>query len=162
MRHHLRQVGLMPLFYPGFRSAIDAGARNQKFEARNPKFETNSNDKNRENSKQTSLGFGVLDFPDLRFVCLSEFVSDFDIRISDLFFWALGAISFLKPVFPLFLLSKFGPLAHSHAGNLRRDYIGTFGCIAPDLFRQIYIPTRHDKRQRAADGTYAYGNRFNR
>jgi hypothetical protein len=26
-----------------------------------------------------------LDFPDLKFVCLSEFVSDFDIRISDLF-----------------------------------------------------------------------------
>jgi hypothetical protein len=41
-----------------------------KFEARNPKFETNSNDQNMQNSKQASFGFGVLDFPDLRFICL--------------------------------------------------------------------------------------------
>jgi hypothetical protein len=61
------------------------GAKDKRFEARNPKFETNSNNKNRGNSKQTSFGFGVLDFPDLKFVRLSEFVSDFDIRISDLF-----------------------------------------------------------------------------
>jgi hypothetical protein len=42
---------------------------------KDPKFETNSNDQNMENSKQASFGFGVLDFPDLRFIC--EFVSDF-------------------------------------------------------------------------------------
>jgi hypothetical protein len=104
------------------------------------------------------FGFCVWDFG----FDFSEFVSDFDIRISDLFFWGLGAISFLKPVFPLFLLGEFGPLAHSHAGNFRGDCVRTFSCVPPDLFRQIYIPTRHDKRQRAADGTYAHGNRFNR
>jgi hypothetical protein len=59
-------------------------AKNKKFEARNPKFETISNDQNMQNSRQASFGFGVLDFSHLRFV-VSEFVSDFDIRISDLF-----------------------------------------------------------------------------
>jgi len=50
--------------------AKDAKAIKGKFEARNPKFETNSNDQNMQNSKQASFGFGVLDFPDLRFICL--------------------------------------------------------------------------------------------
>jgi hypothetical protein len=45
-------------------------AKNKKFEARNPKFETNSNDQNMQNSKPASFGFGVLDFPDLRFIRL--------------------------------------------------------------------------------------------
>jgi hypothetical protein len=57
-----------------------------KFEARNPKFETNSNDQNMQNSKQAPFGFDVLDFPDWRFI-VSAFVSvrgvAFDIRISD-------------------------------------------------------------------------------
>jgi hypothetical protein len=44
-----------------------------KLESRNPKFETNPNDKN---SKLSSL-FGVFEFLDF------EFVSDFDIRVSD-------------------------------------------------------------------------------
>jgi len=61
---------------------------------KDPKFETNSNDQNMENSKQASFGFGVLDFPDLRFIC--EFVSDFDIRILDFFRRRLGAINFLN------------------------------------------------------------------
>jgi hypothetical protein len=46
------------------------GAKNKKFEARNPKSETISNDQNTQNSKQASFRFGVLDFPDLRFICL--------------------------------------------------------------------------------------------
>jgi hypothetical protein len=46
-----------------------------KFEARNPKFETNSNDRN---SKLKTLRFGKFEHLDL------GFVSRFDIRISDL------------------------------------------------------------------------------
>jgi hypothetical protein len=46
------------------------GAKTKKFETRNPKFETISNDQNKSNSKQASFGFGVLDFPDLRFISL--------------------------------------------------------------------------------------------
>jgi len=67
--------------------------KNKKFEARNPKFETNSNVQIMQNSKPASFGFGVLDFPDLRFAC-SEFVSDFDIRISGI--GVLARESFLK------------------------------------------------------------------
>ena len=61
-----------------------------KLEARNPKFETNSNDQKHKNFKQRRLS--ISDFP-LHFVsdikdCNSNlshlFVSDFDIRISDL------------------------------------------------------------------------------
>jgi hypothetical protein len=44
------------------------GRHEQKFEARKrprgPKFETNSNDQNKSNSKPTCVGYGVLDFPD--------------------------------------------------------------------------------------------------
>jgi len=36
-----------------------------------------------QNSKQASFGFGVLDLPDLKFLFASEFVSDFELRISD-------------------------------------------------------------------------------
>jgi len=46
------------------------GAKTKNFETRNPKFETISNDQNKSNSKQASFGFGVLDFPDLRFISL--------------------------------------------------------------------------------------------
>jgi hypothetical protein len=55
-------------------------APKQKFEARNPKFETISNDQNKSNSKQASLGFDVLDFPDFRFICFSVY---FGFRHSD-------------------------------------------------------------------------------
>jgi hypothetical protein len=61
----------------------DAHADN-KFEARNPKFETNSNDQNpnnqNKNSSSKKFGAFVLNFEHLDF----GFVSDFDIRISDL------------------------------------------------------------------------------
>ena len=45
-------------------------AKKKKFEARNPKLETNLNDQKAQNSKPASFGFGVLDFPDWRFICL--------------------------------------------------------------------------------------------
>jgi len=48
-----------------------------RFAARNPKFETNSNDEKQEKFKSTS--FGVLDLS----FAICWFVSDFDIRISD-------------------------------------------------------------------------------
>jgi hypothetical protein len=55
-----------------------------KFEVRNPKFETNSNDQNlndqNKNSNSKQFGAFVLNFEHLNF----GFVSDFDIRISDL------------------------------------------------------------------------------
>jgi len=38
-----------------------------KFEARNPKFETNSNDQ-KQIFKQASFGFGVSDFLNLKFI----------------------------------------------------------------------------------------------
>jgi hypothetical protein len=85
----------------GAKTPRNEGER-KKFESRNPKFETISNDPNITNFKQTQIGFEVLDFPGLGFilapVCfgfrnldfgfsLAEFVSvrgaAFDIRISD-------------------------------------------------------------------------------
>jgi hypothetical protein len=50
--------------------------KRNKSEARNPNFETNANDRNQKNERLMVLfrKFGHLDF---------EFVSDFDIRISD-------------------------------------------------------------------------------
>jgi len=61
----------------------DAHTQN-KFEARNPKFETNSNNQNLndQNKKSSSKEFWafVLNFKHLHF----RFVSEFDIRISDL------------------------------------------------------------------------------
>jgi hypothetical protein len=55
-----------------------------KFEARNPKFETNSNDQNlndqNKNGSSNYFGAFVLNFEHLNF----DIVSDFDIRISDL------------------------------------------------------------------------------
>jgi hypothetical protein len=56
----------------------------QKFEARNPKFETISNDQNIPNSKQASFGFGGFGIFPIRGLFVRQFVSDFDIRISDL------------------------------------------------------------------------------
>jgi hypothetical protein len=46
------------------RKDAKAPRKKGKFEARNPKFETKSNDQTMQNSKQASIGFGVLDFPD--------------------------------------------------------------------------------------------------
>jgi len=43
------------------------------FEARNPKFETNSNNQNMQDFKQASLGSGVLDFLELIYLSLSLF-----------------------------------------------------------------------------------------
>jgi hypothetical protein len=44
-------------------------------------------------SKQTRFGFLVLDFPGLEFI-LAPFVSDFVLRISDLFRQVLGTMTF--------------------------------------------------------------------
>jgi len=75
--------------------------KNYKFEIRNPKLEINLNDpigkheirsakpetnskvQKKQNSKQMRFGFGVLELPNFWFV-LYPFVSNFDIRISDL------------------------------------------------------------------------------
>jgi hypothetical protein len=70
-------------------------AKNRKFEARNPKFETNSkqeiqNKYNVPNRRDRIRRFGFSEFE----ISLTAFVSDFDIRISDLFSWLLGAITF--------------------------------------------------------------------
>jgi hypothetical protein len=62
-------------------------APKQKFEARNPKFETISNDQNKSNSKQAPLGLDVLDFPDFRFICFSVY---FGFRNSDFGFMSPG------------------------------------------------------------------------
>ena len=69
----------------GVRREKSPGAHtDNKFEARNPKFETNSNDQklNDQNKNVSSKQFVafVLNFEHLNF----GFVSDFDIRISDL------------------------------------------------------------------------------
>jgi hypothetical protein len=64
------------------------GAKNKKFEARNPKFETISNDQNMSNYKKASFGFGVLNFPNLRFICLGVC---FGFRYSDFGFISLVA-----------------------------------------------------------------------
>jgi hypothetical protein len=66
--------------------AQTAPSRN-KFETRNPKLETNSNVQKAEASKRlvSDFEFRFYDF---------KFVSDFDIRISDLLRWLLGAINF--------------------------------------------------------------------
>jgi len=57
----------------------------EKLEIRNPKFETNSNDQKTRNSKQISFEFGVLEFPDFRFVwrrvCFGFRISCFGFRI---------------------------------------------------------------------------------
>jgi hypothetical protein len=50
------------------------GAKNKKFEARNPKHEARNKFKLMKNKTTTMvqtgrIGFGVLDFPDLRFIC---------------------------------------------------------------------------------------------
>jgi hypothetical protein len=76
-------------------SDVEGGAKNKKFEARKrprgPKSETISNDQNKKNSKQASVGFGVLDFLNWD-LSVPAFVSvrgvAFDIKISDFF---LGA-----------------------------------------------------------------------
>jgi hypothetical protein len=55
----LRSLGKKPLFLvAGARERCQGAKRpRKKFEARNPKFETNLNDQNAENSKRTSFGF---------------------------------------------------------------------------------------------------------
>ena len=58
------------------------------FEARNPKQIRMTN--KQQDFKQIRFGFGILDFPDLRFI-LAPFVSNFDIRFSDLVVWHLSA-----------------------------------------------------------------------
>jgi hypothetical protein len=71
-------------------------AKSKKFETRSPcpqpgrraKFETISNDQNKSNSKRASFGFGVLDFADLRFICLEVC---FGFRYSDFGFLSLVA-----------------------------------------------------------------------
>ena len=83
------ELHLWPITY----ESPTTGAKNNNFEARNPKFETISNAQNKSNSKRDSFEFDVLDFPDFSFIC-SAFVSDFDIRISD--FCPLDAISLVN------------------------------------------------------------------
>jgi hypothetical protein len=56
------------------------GAKNNKLEARNPKFETISNAQNIVNSETSFLGFAALD-SQIRDLFVSEFVANFDIRI---------------------------------------------------------------------------------
>jgi len=77
-------------------------ATNQKFEARNPKFETNSkqeiqNKYNVPNRRDRIRRFGFSEFE----ISLTAFVSvrgaAFDIRISDLFRSHSGAVKLLKP-----------------------------------------------------------------
>jgi hypothetical protein len=55
--------------------------------ARNPKFETISNDPNKSNSKQAPFGIDVLDFPDFSFICFSVC---FGFRNSDFGFMSQG------------------------------------------------------------------------
>jgi hypothetical protein len=61
--------------------------------SKDPKFETNSNDQNMQDSKQPSLGSGVLDFLELIYLSLSLF----GFRYSDFGFFgswfSLGKIS---------------------------------------------------------------------
>jgi hypothetical protein len=77
----------------GVRRKKSPGAHaHNKFEARNPKFETNSNgqnlnDQNKNDNSKQFRAF-VLNFEHLNF----GFVSDFDIRISDL----LILVAFMK------------------------------------------------------------------
>jgi len=66
------------------------------FEARNPKFETTSNNQNMQDFKQASLGSGVLDFLELIYLSLSLF--RISTRILDFFRRVLGAINFFKLV----------------------------------------------------------------
>jgi len=62
------------------RAKAQSAPRNKgKFEARNPKLETISNDKKPQCSKQPRFGLEFLDFDISNF----EIVSDFDIWISD-------------------------------------------------------------------------------
>jgi len=65
--------------------------------SKDPKFATNSNDQNMQDSKQASLGSGVLDFLELIYLSLSLFrISIFGFRI--FFRRVLGAINFVKLV----------------------------------------------------------------
>jgi hypothetical protein len=70
-------------------------AKDKKFEARNPKFETSSNDQNMLNSKQVSFGFGVFGFSGFEICCFGFRYSDFGF----LFRGSLGAIIFLSRQF---------------------------------------------------------------
>jgi hypothetical protein len=74
--------------YP--RAPIKVAQRGRgKFEARNPKHETNSNDRNSKSKTGDSPGgFGHWNF--LRF----EFVSDFVLRVSDFWSASLDKISY--------------------------------------------------------------------
>jgi len=64
------------------------GSRKDAKAAKSKKFETISNDQNKSNSKRASFGFGVLDFADLRFICLEVC---FGFRYSDFGFLSLVA-----------------------------------------------------------------------
>jgi hypothetical protein len=58
------------------------GAENKKFEAQNPKFETNPNAQKLENSKAGASDW-CFEFSPVLGLFGFEFVSNFDIRISD-------------------------------------------------------------------------------
>ena len=74
------------------RITVDREHTGAKNKIRRTKSEILSNDKIGNFYKQSRFGFAVLDFLGLGFI--SEFVSDFDIRIWDLFRWYLGATTF--------------------------------------------------------------------
>ncbi len=76
------------------------GAKSKNFEARNPKFETISNDPIKSNSKQACSGFDVLDFPDFSFICVSVC---FGFRHSDLCRGGTGTLILLQSFSPTFL-----------------------------------------------------------
>jgi len=68
---------------------VNPSQRDLKFEARNPKSETNSNDqKQMQCSKQTRFGFLVLDFPGFEFILAPVC---FEFRASDFGFVSPGA-----------------------------------------------------------------------
>jgi hypothetical protein len=78
---------------------LKSSQRDLKFEARNPKSETNSNDqKQMQCSKQTRFGFLVLDFPGLEFILASVC---FEFRASDFGFTHVGFVSVRGAAFVL-------------------------------------------------------------
>ena len=70
------------------------GAKDAKFEARNPKFKTISNDQNMKipNKLPSDSAFRI----SIRVLFVSEFVSDFDIQTLDLFRWLVSPSAGLR------------------------------------------------------------------